>query len=91
VEDTYLLDRYPAGDRNVHILVIAEDDKILMRHLGGLPSPMLIDLCSDGRAHEAWCWNGQWRARDDRFDATHKPADMPYTRVIVGRNPDIED
>ena len=85
--DTYLLDRYPAGDRTVRVLVIRADDKILMRHLGGLPSPMLIDLCSDGKAHEAWCEDGYWRARDDKYDAKHKPADTPYTQVIVGLNP----
>jgi hypothetical protein len=91
MSDSYLLDRYPAGDRTVRVLVIDANDKIRMRHLGGLPSPMLIDLCSDGRPHEAWCSDGYWRAREDDYDAVHKPADVPYTRVIVGLNPEIED
>lgn len=87
----YLLTKYPPGDRRVRILVIDASDGIrMLHHLGGLPSPMLIDLCSDGKAHEAWCSDGYWRARDDAYDATHKPADVPYTKVIVGLNPDAE-
>jgi hypothetical protein len=27
--------------------------------------------------------NGFWRLREDGFDAAHKPADVPYTRVTV--------
>lgn len=88
---SYLFDRYPPGDLNVRVLVIRADDKIRMRHLGGLPSPALIDLCSDGKPHEAWCADGYWRARDDVYDFVHKPDDMAYTRVLVGLNPSYRE
>lgn len=79
------------------IIVVREGD-IFMRHLGGFPTPMLMDLRSDGKAHEAWPYaiegdpkNPQWRARDDAFDAVHKPADQPYVRVLVGLDPRRDD
>ena len=76
-----------------YFLVIRDHD-IWARHLGGDPTPALIDACNDGRAHEAWPatypdspgWV-QWRLRDDAYDAEHKPADVPYTKVQVGLNP----
>ena len=73
------------------IIVVREGD-IFLRDLGGTPSPMLLDICNDGRAHEAWArtlegGTVQWRARDDAFDADNKPADVPYVRVIAGLNP----
>jgi len=77
------------------IIVVREGD-IFMRHLDGLPTPMLMDLCNDGKAHEAWPYHLegrsdnsdlQWRARDDAFDAVHKPADQPYIWVLVGLDP----
>jgi hypothetical protein len=77
------------------IIVRAED--ILLRHLGGLPTPMLLDLCNDGRGHEAWPVrdaNGNivsWRARDDAYDAKNKPVDEPYVLVRAGRNPDYQE
>jgi len=78
---------------NSRIIVVREDDR-LMRHLGGFPTPMLMDLCDDGKAHEAWPYNPegwkdgpQWRARDDAFDVIHKPADQPYVMVLVGEDP----
>ena len=82
-------------DRDTYFLVVAEDD-IRLKHLGGLPTPALLDACNDGRAHEAWPmdWgNGdiQWRLRDDTFDATRKPADVPYTKVRAGKNPYYKD
>lgn len=59
--------------------------------LEGLPTPRLLDACNDGKAHEAWPNQLapdfiQWRLRDDRYDAEHKPADVPYTRVFAGRS-----
>ena len=33
----------------------------------------------------------QWRARDDEYDAVHKPASTPYVRVTAGRNPYYKD
>jgi hypothetical protein len=82
------------------IIVVREGD-VFLRDLGGIPSPMLLDLCNDGRAHEAWAnvYPGrkpgeesvQWRARDDEYDAVHKPASTPYVRVIAGRNPYYKD
>lgn len=90
ITTSYLTDRYPAGDRHVRILIIKEGD-FRQRHLGGIPSPMLMDLCSDGKAHEAWCEDGYWRARQDDYDARHKPADVAYERVIVGLNPEREE
>lgn len=83
---SYLFDKYPPGDRSVRILVVRANDPAL-RHLGGLPSPRLSDACADGRPREAWCQDGFWRLRDDAYDATHKPADVTYTRVLVGLNP----
>jgi hypothetical protein len=76
--------------------IVVRDGDILLRHLGGIPSPNLLDLCNDGQAHEAWpCeWPNaeggvsvQWRSRDDAWDAEHKPADVPYVFVRAGRNP----
>jgi hypothetical protein len=58
----------------------------------GFPTPMLIDLSNDGKYHEAWPaplgTEIQWRARDDAYDAKHKPADVPYRMVMVARPPD---
>ena len=66
--------------------VIRDGDFVFQRHLGGIPTPMLIDVCNDGKAHEAWrTADGVWRYRDDKYDAENKPADVPYVKVIVGR------
>ena len=78
------------------IIVVAANDPALT-DLGGLPSPMLLDLCNDGRAHEAWPMSIgesgaiQWRARDDAYDADHKPAGQPYVMVMAGLNPRYRD
>lgn len=60
------------------------------RPLEGIPTPRLL---SEGhRPTEAWpVTSGSttiWRARDDAYDAIHKPADVPYTLVIAGRAPE---
>lgn len=53
--------------------------------VGTLPTPRLI---SEGGG-EAWEDSpGHWRSRDDAYDAAHKPADVPYTRVRVARAED---
>lgn len=74
-------------------LIVVRPGDVFMRHLGGVP--MLIDLCNDGKSHEAWPQTFpdspgyvQWRARDDKYDAANKPADVEYRMVRVGRNPD---
>ena len=81
----------------VQKIVAAVRDGMRIRILEGLPTPHLMALCADGREHEAWRkeWPSsdgtvlvQWRARDDVFDAVHKPADQPYIKVVVGLNPD---
>ncbi len=78
-----------------YIIVVAKGDNVFLRHLGGFPTPRLIDECNDGKPHEAWPNKVgdtiQWRARDDEYDRVHKPADVPYQWVRVGRNPARED
>jgi hypothetical protein len=76
-----------------YYLVVRAGD-VFERRLEGMPTPGLIDACGDGRAHEAWPavypdspGFVQWRLRDDAYDATHKPAAVPYVRVRVGLNP----
>ncbi len=78
------------AERPTHIVV--RDGDIFLRHRGDLPAPMLLDLCNDGKAHEAWpmAWpdgNVQWRARDDAWDVDHKPVDVAYRLVRAGLNP----
>ena len=75
-------------DKDPFYLVIREGDFMFCRHLGGIPTPALIDACNDGKGHEAWrTVDGIWRLRDDVYDAENKPADVTYRRVMVGRNP----
>jgi hypothetical protein len=88
---TDVIERY---DQHPYFMVVdaAQPKYLFPKHLGGIPSPRLIDACSDGKPHEAWRTDeGQWRLRDVAWDAAHKPADVPYTRVYVGRPPDAED
>ncbi|MEY2667633.1 MAG: hypothetical protein RJA59_271 [Pseudomonadota bacterium] len=76
------------------IIVVRADDPRL-RDLGGFPTPALLDVCNDGKAHEAWANpmddTVQWRLRDDVWDATHKPTDVPYVRVMAGLNPRFKE
>jgi hypothetical protein len=83
------IERY---DRNPHIIVIDARDHIAIRHLGGMPTPALIDICNDGRGHEAWrTESGIWRLKDDAYDAKQADFDGTYTKVIVGISPYYEE
>jgi hypothetical protein len=79
------------------MFIVVRDGDFLLRHLGGLPTPMLLSLCNDGRAHEAWAVRATdgrvecWRARDDVYDAKNKPADEPYVLVRAGRSPHYKE
>jgi len=78
-------------DKAPYYKVVRSGDFLFMRHLGGMPTPALVSACSDGRPHEAWrTADGIWRLRDDEYDAEHKPADVEYVKVIVGRNPEVD-
>ena len=77
--------------------IVVRDGDFLLRHLGGLPTPGLLSLCNDGRAHEAWAVRATdghvecWRARDEAYDAVNKPADEPYILVRAGHNPHYQE
>jgi hypothetical protein len=79
------------------MFIIVRDGDIFLRHLGGIPTPRLLDLCNDGRGHEAWAVRAadgtveSWRAREDAYDALNKPADESYVLVQAGRNPRYQD
>lgn len=81
-------------DQHPYLIVVdAKQPKhIFPEHLGGIPTPALIDACNDGKAHEAWrTADGIWRLKDEAYDRAKSDFPGEYTLVYVGRAPDYEE